>query len=628
MKKIYSFAFAAVAILSAASCQKEELTNNETLLGGGNFTVTATIEADTKTVLVDDKDGNTIYWTPGDKISLFNKEGNAVTFGTNITANATTAEFTNEAEFDAPEKLLAIYPAKSTTFDGTKITELRIAGTQTAVAGSFDPAYAVAVGTEDASGNLQFTNINSLIKFTIGGDKAPKVVTFTNGGSRHIVGRYSYDLVSEPSTNTILPFNDGKTATLKPAEGASFEIGKTYYIAIIPGGNLASMSLKFDETEVKAVAGPKFADNTNNFFIGKIIDFGTVAFPDDEPELEEPVVSAIDVTRVWGHYGVDGKAWSNSVVASLDGADRSLAMDDKYIYIPETNTSGNIHKFNVADGTYAGTLPASADMNLGTHYVSCIRTVKNSNGDDILLVSNLSLGEGLRIFAYVNGADAEPVTMTTISSTRRWGDKFTVTGTWENGKMWFRSYDSRGMVGFVPLSGENTTWDWVEAHPVDNGNAIDANNISEVTWVPGTEGFCLLNTNSDFGAHVMSGTSGAYTEVKSYPTLAKTFGYNFFEVGDNKFIAWTSLVYGKESPRLQIVQSDATTVEKMVETFDNLSTRLVFEAPLQNADDMTVPGVGGGHTVCDCCVREINGELYIAAIAQKAGLSLFKVTAK
>lgn len=34
MKKIYSFAFAAVAILSAASCQKEELTNNETLLGG------------------------------------------------------------------------------------------------------------------------------------------------------------------------------------------------------------------------------------------------------------------------------------------------------------------------------------------------------------------------------------------------------------------------------------------------------------------------------------------------------------------------------------------------------------------------------------------------------------------
>ena len=33
MKKIYSFAFAAVAILSAASCQKEEMAN-ETLLGG------------------------------------------------------------------------------------------------------------------------------------------------------------------------------------------------------------------------------------------------------------------------------------------------------------------------------------------------------------------------------------------------------------------------------------------------------------------------------------------------------------------------------------------------------------------------------------------------------------------
>ena len=66
----------------------------------------------------------------------------------------------------------------------------------------------------------------------------------------------------------------------------------------------------------------------------------------------------------------------------------------------------------------------------------------------------------------------------------------------------------------------------------------------------------------------------------------------------------------------------------MVETFDNLATRLVFEAPLQSADNFDATAAGGGNTVCDCCVREINGEVYIAAIGQKAGLSLFKVTAK
>ena len=118
------------------------------------------------------------------------------------------------------------------------------------------------------------------------------------------------------------------------------------------------------------------------------------------------------------------------------------------------------------------------------------------------------------------------------------------------------------------------------------------------------------------------------SEIKTYPALAKTFGYNIFEAPGEKFVAWTSLIKGNDKPRLQIVQSDASTLAKMQDTFDNLATRLVYEAPLQNADEMDTAGVGGDNTVCDCCVREINGEIYIAAMAQKAGLSLFKVSAK
>jgi len=60
MKKIYSFALAAVAILSAASCQKE-MANAPEVENGEKFTVVATA-ADTKTVL----EGNVAYWMPGD----------------------------------------------------------------------------------------------------------------------------------------------------------------------------------------------------------------------------------------------------------------------------------------------------------------------------------------------------------------------------------------------------------------------------------------------------------------------------------------------------------------------------------------------------------------------------------
>ena len=620
MKKIYSFVFAAIAILSAASCQKE-MTNEPLANKGGDFTVTAIASVESKTTLVE---GVKTYWTPGDKISLFDSEGKPVAFSTDITEKAASAVFTNTAAYDAPATIYAAYPDRE---DNQKlngegiINNFRIAGTQTAVAGSFDPTFGSAVGVADSEGNIVFKPIHTLFKFTIGGETAPETVVLTNGGARNIAGLFTYN-----TTDGKIGQGDGaKAITLKPAAGQAFEVGKTYYISAIGGGNFANVTLSFNGTVVKTVEGAKYADGTNNYLLGKIINLGTVEFP---TVTEEPVVSAVNVERVWGYYGTSA-AWSNAIVSSLDGNDRSLAMDDQFIYIPETNTSANIHKFSIADGSYLGTLPKSADMNLGTHYVSCARTVKNANGDYILLVCNLSLGEGLRIFAYVNGTDAEPVAITTISNSRRWGDKFTVTGTWENGKMWFRSNDARGMGAYVPLNGTTSTWTWVEAHAMDNGTALDAANISEMTFVPGTEGFGLLNTNSAVGAHVMSGNAHeAYTEVKVYPALAKTFGYNFFSFAGEKFVAWTSITKGNDKPRLQIVQSDATTLDNMVATFDNLATRLVFEAPLQSENDFEAAAVGGGNTVCDCCVREIDGEIYIAAIGQKAGLSVFKMTAK
>ena len=90
MKKIYSFVLVAVAILSATSCQKE-LVNENLNNATDKFTVTAIASADTKTVL----EGNVSYWTPGDKITVFNASGQPVTFSTAITEKAASALFTN-----------------------------------------------------------------------------------------------------------------------------------------------------------------------------------------------------------------------------------------------------------------------------------------------------------------------------------------------------------------------------------------------------------------------------------------------------------------------------------------------------------------------------------------------------
>lgn len=630
MKKIYSFAFAAVAILSAASCQKEELTNNETLLGGGNFTVTATI-AETKTVL----DGVNVLWSPGDKISLFNNEGNSVAFSTDITEPAAVAKFTNTAEYTAPETIYAVYPDRGGVqklTDGI-INNFRIAGDQTAVAGSFDPAYGSAVGVSDVNGNITFKSINSLIKFTIGGEKAPAKVTFTNGGARNIAGLFTYNTI----TGAVNSGDGAKAISLTPAAGDAFEVGETYYIAVIPGGNFANMTLDFDGTVVRTVEGAKYADETNDFLVGKIINLGTVAFPEEseQPEIEIP----FNIERVWGYFSTTTTPWYNEIAdgfkGSWFGGDTSLAMDDEYIYMPYGTGTAGVYKISLATGAISN-IPVDG-ISGGTYPTSCARMVKNNNpeingGKDILLVGNLALAnEPLKFYAYVNGTDQAPVVAYNLVAARRFGDKFSVSGTWQSGKIWLRSNQNDPLEAIIPIT-NGALQTWIDAYRITNA---DQNCISEISWYPADNGtvadYCLMSTTSDLGVHLMKGcsTAGSATEEGTYSDLAKTFGYNFFEVGGQKYITCTSLKYGNDKPRLQIFKGDGSSLATLKDALANFKENLVVEYALSNeANNLLDGGNAAAKTLCDCAVRVINNEIYIAALGEQAGLSLFKVTAK
>lgn len=632
MKKIYSLAFAAVAIISAVSCQKE--LSNDNLIEGGDFTVTATVAA-TKTVL--DDAAKAIYWTPGDKITLFDSEKNTVSFSTDITSNATTAKFTNDAEFNAPASLLAIYPAKAdAVYDGTSITQLRIAGTQTAVAGSFDPAFAVAVGTETEEGVLKFNNVHSLVKFTVGGEKAPKQVVLTNGGARNIAGLFWFNI--EDGKTGQNPDSGAKTITLNPAEGQSFQVGEAYYIAVIGGGNFANVTLEFDGEVVKKVEGPKYADETNGFLINKIIDFGTVAFPVEE-EPVEPVESPFNVERVWGYYSTESSAWwtgkADGFRGSWFGGDTSLAMDDEYVYIPYGTGTAGVYKMSIATGEISD-LPVGG-VTGGTYPTSCARMVRNSDpnvngGKDVLLVGNLALvNEPLKFYAYVNGIDADPVLVYQLDAARRFGDKFSVTGTWQSGTIWLRSNQVSPLEAVLPIN-NGALQTWIDAYRITNS---DDNCISELSWYPVDDNtkqdYCLMSTTSDQGVHLMKGcsTKGTATEEAVFPELAKTWGYQFFEFNGEKFIAWVSLKYGNDKPRLQIIKGDGSSLETLKSALSQLKANMVAEIALSNeANDLTVAGKAASKTLADCAVRVINGTVYVAALGEEGGLSLFKLTAK
>ena len=624
MKKIYSFAIAAVALFSAASCQNELV--NAPMTEGGDFTVTAIASADTKTVLVD---GVKTYWTPGDKISLFDAEGIATAFGTDITENAATAKFTNEEAFTAPEgDLLAVYPHRIyegkpvQKIENDLIKEFRIAGTQTAVAGSFDPAFGVAVGKKTEEGVIAFSQIHSLIKFTIGGEKAPKKVSFTNGGWRNIAGRFDYNI----KTGEIIPWNDGSTVTLVPAEGESFEIGKTYYIAFIAGGNLAKMSLKFDDEEVKYIEGPKYGDESNNFLNGKIINLGTVAFPVEKPE-EEPA-EQLEATLVRAFQSQDATSYMTTFGGEAN-RDRNMTTDGEYIYIAETKGAAVLWKISIAEGL-AEKVPTSTVNNGGTFALACPRMIKNTDaningGKDVLAVCNMGQGTAVYLYLYVNGTSEEPVAISLHYDGlgRRLGDQFSVSGTLQSGYVWFKEQGTNAiMLNQLIITSENlarftSEGIWPDRVMLPEGGDTARGSLY---FYPGADWSQAIYTSTAASAYV---TRNADVLTAGKPTYQPTefvnsytgcHGFNFFKHNGKDYIAYAS--YDKQTLYIIEGAADAQGVKAAMD-----AQKVVFEAKIAAEGNTCIAGNSGA----DCAVVQKDGKTYVAGHVQNVGVVVYEL---
>ena len=603
MKKIYSFALAAVALISAASCQ-EELANFEPQTEGGDFTVTALASAESKTVL----DGVNVYWTPGDKIGIFDTDGNSVEFSTNITEKSATATFSSN-NFSAPESLLAIYPSRAgvATYDGTKIVQLRIAGTQKAVAGSFDPDFGVALGTpiEAGSTELQFKNIHTLVKFTIGGELAPSTVSLKSFAGRMCTGLFYHN----PTTGETACTDGGHEVTLTAPEGG-FKVGETYYIALVPGAT-KELTLYFDGVAVKSLG----KDVVKELLANKIYNLGTIEISEPKPTPEEADLKA---TRLW--------VKTASEIGLTGGKARNCTTDGQYVYVANSSDNAGIKAYSVADPSIVKDVTLklhTAVLTSGTHPISCVRMLPNPNGEPVLVASNLTTGDGtakLTIYVWANGIDAEPNYYVIDSGTRRLGDKFTVNGNYEAGELWFRDYNNETSVVRVAVAnGVCGSWGTPDlAYALGKWDINTIGGIGEVYAYPGQASPALIVTTNS-GKFV---ENSAVVEWKWDPNITKTFGYNFFELNGNKYIAYSSLNTTMNNGFLNIIEDKGTATD-FKNTLELQNKKLSH--PILDTDS----NEAASHSVSDCCVFvDADGSVYAAALAQNCGLAYFKIEKK
>ena len=600
---------AAVAILSAVSCQKEMA---EVHVEGYSFS--ASIEAETKTVL---SESTKVNWAIGDNISVFDENNAAVTFEGQHNAVVAKATFTAPS-FTKPETVVAFYPANDEAiFEDETISGLVVSNTQTPAVGSFDANYAIALGEEVAEGSLVFNNVHGLFKFTVNQEGVTSVTVATNGGE-YIAGDVT--LTTEGTLAVVDNANASATITMS----GEFVKGSTYYFVAVPGTYEDGITISYNGEAVKSTT--KSVELKKN----EILNLGEISKP-----------AAKELKRVWGKYAETADGW---IIMGAGNLDRGMAMDDQYIYVSKSTAYAPVIKAFDFEGNEAfdvnvtGMGSANAWGDAMQYSVNCVRTMPKEDGSYVLIACNLKLDVNhvLEIWAWVNGPKAAPTcigryaydAVANASDHRRYGDRFDVKGTWEDGELWFPSMqddDNGKTIVFKTFTG------------VDNANRPSKyyrmepsqSNMKDLAFYPGAdEVFSTCNENAKFvkldgTTHATGWINWAVTADYS-ETHVRTYGYNFFEMNGKKYIAYVKIdeKNGKKG-RLVVIEDGDGTLKGFKEALT--ANKVAWQFPLQHETEFeTESKATTGNTLGNCKVVTVDGVTYIGAHIQGLGCSLFK----
>ena len=350
-------------------------------------------------------------------------------------------------------------------------------------------------------------------------------------------------------------------------------------------------------------------------------------------------------TRLWGIYATSSTASWQSTFGITDS--RNITMDDEYIYIPQNSADAAVLKaVSITDPTVVKNVNVEGVAG-GTHTLSCVRMVPNTDpaingGKDILLATNLTLGDGshLHYYAWLNGISNAPTKYMVDDSGRRMGDKFIVLGSWKNGEIYAKDYNTGNIVRNAMVETGVGEWPGADGLAYARGrydysaSVLDAAGCIGSAYVyPGTPkagseivpGFLVTSTSS---GHWLANTSGNVFASTADLGLGMTHGYNFFTDAKTgaKYVAYVALDAAQDKGAVKVISDFNGTYDGLAGVLS--ANKVVFEAPIQDGMDATVVSpCPATHSTGDCVVREVNGTTYMAVMIQNVGISVFKLNA-
>lgn len=347
MKKISVIFFAAIAMLTVASCAKEELVPGEAGFDNGkNITVSVTLSDDSKTSIADD--GKTVTWVSGDSLLITDGSAKVAVYVPDEADGEKTASFIIDAtKVDVTKPLYAVYPYMAySKIDGGNIV-VSIPSDQS---GMFEEAHiCVAKMSEDF--NFAMKNVSAIFKI----DVADNIQTLMiSGGDKDTLAANLTVTYTDAST----PVSVTETSPVKSIRLVPGTVGGAYYVAVAPGtysADLSMMAITPDGQSEKVSA-----TKTHTLAIGDIADLGRIgdspagAKFDGEGSEESPYLiktqGDMTVLATAVNNGVDYAGVFFKVTDNISGVEIPVGTYDGVDFYFKGDFNGDGHTLTLAMG--------------------------------------------------------------------------------------------------------------------------------------------------------------------------------------------------------------------------------------------------------------------------------------
>lgn len=455
-------------------------------------------------------------------------------------------------------------------------------------------------------------------------DGATQAITLSNNGAN--VTFTVSATVGDPNPHFISATLNSVPAT----DGTAKMSGATDLTAVVFEYEVSPAETKVfvGDTEVASGDPVDFSDKING------VTFTLKCGEISNTENIKVVTTGIgSVERVWGHYVQPKNTtddWFGTKVAAT-GWERTIDMDDNYIYMGRAANDANkgCYAISISDPSNVIEMKTNYAAVGGVHQTSCARVIDN-NGSSMVLLCNMANAKDSHLYVYAySSVDAEPQTVLdwVYPDAIRLGDRFTVEGDWQSGRLIFFNWQA-------------TTPRNAYVFNISNGKINATPEIINLDTTLGNLGQigCLYRYSST--EYMWAGVGGVDAYPSVYSVNGNTFtqslklsnelgftypmhGIGFFTFNGQNYMSFVRLENSFKDATLRIMELNYDTLKESIEK-NNISTN-VYVQGLGDPDEYGITAGSNGNGLGDAVVREINGEIYIAAMAQGAGVSLFKL---